>query len=85
MLVISVNLTDPYSTIPQAEIPTLIFCVFSVILAYGVKESAVLNVVFTAVNVAVLVFIIISGFIKGDINNWHISQEAILNATQQME
>ncbi|XP_067465459.1 cationic amino acid transporter 2-like isoform X1 [Thunnus thynnus] len=55
------------------------------ILAYGVKESAVLNTVFTAVNVAVLLFIIISGFIKGDIHNWRISEETILNATRQME
>ncbi|KAG7229912.1 hypothetical protein INR49_009630, partial [Caranx melampygus] len=60
-----------------------IIMLLAVILAYGVKEFAVLNIVFTAVNVAVLVFIIISGFIKGDINNWHISREAILNATQQ--
>ncbi|XP_044229654.1 cationic amino acid transporter 2-like isoform X2 [Thunnus albacares] len=55
------------------------------ILAYGVKESAVLNTVFTAVNVAVLLFIIISGFIKGDIHNWRISEETILNATRQMD
>ncbi|XP_039995299.1 cationic amino acid transporter 2-like isoform X2 [Xiphias gladius] len=38
-----------------------------------------------AVNVAVLVFIIISGFIKGDINNWRISEDTILNATRQMD
>ncbi|XP_035518823.1 cationic amino acid transporter 2-like [Morone saxatilis] len=55
------------------------------VLAYGVKESAVLNTVFTAVNITVLVFIIISGFIKGDLNNWRISQETILNATRHME
>ncbi|XP_053188638.1 cationic amino acid transporter 2-like [Scomber japonicus] len=55
------------------------------VLAYGVKESAVLNTVFTAVNILVLLFIIISGFIKGDIDNWHISEETILNATRQME
>ncbi|XP_060896799.1 cationic amino acid transporter 2-like [Labrus mixtus] len=55
------------------------------VLAYGVKESAVVNTVFTAVNVAVLVFIIIAGFIKGDISNWQISQETILNASRQME
>uniref|UniRef100_A0A8D0AB34 Zgc:175280 n=1 Tax=Sander lucioperca TaxID=283035 RepID=A0A8D0AB34_SANLU len=55
------------------------------ILAHGVKESAVVNTVFTAVNIAVLVFIIIAGFIKGDINNWYISQETILNATLHME
>ncbi|KAM6922837.1 cationic amino acid transporter 2-like [Lycodopsis pacificus] len=55
------------------------------ILAFGVKESAVINTVFTGLNVLVLVFIIISGFIKGDINNWHISREMILNATLAME
>ncbi|TMS04520.1 Cationic amino acid transporter 2, partial [Larimichthys crocea] len=55
------------------------------ILGYGVKESSVLNTVFTAVNIAILVFIIIAGFIKGDLNNWYITQEAILNATYHME
>ncbi|XP_040906251.1 cationic amino acid transporter 2-like [Toxotes jaculatrix] len=62
-----------------------IIMLLAVILAYGVKESAVLNSVFTALNVAILVFIIIAGFIKGDINNWRISQETILNAVRQME
>ncbi|KAM7408144.1 hypothetical protein PAMA_002026 [Pampus argenteus] len=38
-----------------------------------------------AVNVAVLVFIVISGFIEGDIQNWRISKETILNATREME
>ncbi|XP_063730245.1 cationic amino acid transporter 2-like isoform X2 [Eleginops maclovinus] len=55
------------------------------ILAYGVKESAVVNIIFTAVNIVVLVFIIISGFVNGDINNWRISQETILNATRLMD
>ncbi|XP_047459369.1 cationic amino acid transporter 2-like [Mugil cephalus] len=55
------------------------------ILAFGAKESAVLTMVFTAVNVTVLVFIIIAGFIKGDLNNWRISEETILNAALQME
>uniref|UniRef100_A0A673AG56 Zgc:175280 n=1 Tax=Sphaeramia orbicularis TaxID=375764 RepID=A0A673AG56_9TELE len=50
------------------------------ILAYGVKESVILNTVFTGVNVTVLLFIIIAGFIKGDINNWFISAEAVLSA-----
>ncbi|XP_049456584.1 cationic amino acid transporter 2-like isoform X2 [Epinephelus fuscoguttatus] len=55
------------------------------ILAYGVKESVIVNTGFTAVNVTVLAFIIISGFIKGDINNWRISEETILNATRDMK
>ncbi|XP_033977491.1 cationic amino acid transporter 2-like isoform X1 [Trematomus bernacchii] len=55
------------------------------ILAYGVKESAVVNIVFTAVNITVLIFIIISGYVTGDINNWRISEETILNATRLEE
>uniref|UniRef100_A0A8C6SLQ2 Zgc:175280 n=1 Tax=Neogobius melanostomus TaxID=47308 RepID=A0A8C6SLQ2_9GOBI len=50
------------------------------VLAYGVKESAILNTVFTGVNVAVLVFIIISGFIHGDVKNWRLTR-AELNST----
>ncbi|KAM4600249.1 cationic amino acid transporter 2-like [Fundulus diaphanus] len=55
------------------------------ILAYGVRESALLNTIFTAVNVVVVLFIILSGFIKGDINNWNISESFIHNITQEME
>ncbi|XP_061559196.1 cationic amino acid transporter 2 family protein [Phycodurus eques] len=50
------------------------------ILAFGVKESAVVNKVFTAVNIAVLLFIILSGFIKGDLNNWYIDEETLQNS-----
>ncbi|XP_019903628.2 cationic amino acid transporter 2 family protein [Esox lucius] len=44
------------------------------VLAFGVKESAVVNKVFTAVNTVVLFFVVIAGFIKGDIQNWCISE-----------
>uniref|UniRef100_A0A672HAQ3 Zgc:175280 n=1 Tax=Salarias fasciatus TaxID=181472 RepID=A0A672HAQ3_SALFA len=49
------------------------------ILAIGVKESAIVNAILTTMNAVVLIFIIIAGFIKGDIENWRISKEAILN------
>nr|XP_040035466.1 cationic amino acid transporter 2-like isoform X2 [Gasterosteus aculeatus aculeatus] len=55
------------------------------VLAHGVKESAVINTVFTAINVLVLIFIIIAGFIKGDLNNWRSSREVILDAILLME
>ncbi|KAG7515767.1 cationic amino acid transporter 2-like [Solea senegalensis] len=50
------------------------------ILAFGVKESAIVNKIFTAVNVLVLLFVILSGFIKGNIDNWYISEDSLLNA-----
>ncbi|XP_016360816.1 cationic amino acid transporter 2-like [Sinocyclocheilus anshuiensis] len=51
------------------------------ILAFGVKESAIVNKIFTAINMVVLVFVIITGFIKGDIGNWQITEEDIWNYT----
>ncbi|XP_016529788.1 cationic amino acid transporter 2 isoform X1 [Poecilia formosa] len=47
------------------------------ILAFGVKESATVNKLFTAINIVVLLFVILSGFIKGDINNWYINEDTI--------
>lgn len=55
------------------------------LLAFGVKESAFVNKIFTCVNVLVLVFVVISGLVKGDIQNWRVVPEDVLNATTDSE
>uniref|UniRef100_A0A8C4DNE0 Solute carrier family 7 member 3a n=1 Tax=Dicentrarchus labrax TaxID=13489 RepID=A0A8C4DNE0_DICLA len=45
------------------------------LLAFGVSESALVNKIFTGINLVVLGFVIISGFVKGDTANWNLTQE----------
>ncbi|XP_055267002.1 cationic amino acid transporter 3-like [Moschus berezovskii] len=45
------------------------------LLVLGVYESTVINKVFAGLKVLVLSFIIISGFIKGDLHNWKLTEQ----------
>ncbi|CAK7302575.1 Cationic amino acid transporter 3 [Vulpes lagopus] len=45
------------------------------LLVLGASESALVTKVFTGVNVLVLSFIILSGFIKGDLHHWQLTEE----------
>ncbi|XP_020029838.2 cationic amino acid transporter 3-like isoform X2 [Castor canadensis] len=45
------------------------------LLALGARESALVSRVFTGVNLLVLSFVALSGFIKGDLHNWQLTQQ----------
>ncbi|KAJ7310376.1 hypothetical protein JRQ81_007288 [Phrynocephalus forsythii] len=57
--------------------------VLTALLSFGVSESALVNKIFTAINLLVLTFVIIAGFIKGDVKNWNLSEEDFLNRSQE--
>ncbi|NXC62321.1 CTR3 protein, partial [Aleadryas rufinucha] len=60
----------------------ILISLLTLLLAFGVSESALVNKIFTAVNLLVLSFVIIAGFIKGDIKNWQLSEKDYVNCSQ---
>ncbi len=55
------------------------------LLAFGVSESALVNKIFTGINLIVLGFIIIAGFVKGNTANWNLTYEDFVNDTNITE
>ncbi|XDC82533.1 hypothetical protein R6Z07F_013706 [Ovis aries] len=45
------------------------------VLVLGARESTLVYKVFTVINLLVLSFVILSGFIKGDLRNWELTEQ----------
>ncbi|XP_027413301.1 high affinity cationic amino acid transporter 1 isoform X1 [Bos indicus x Bos taurus] len=59
----------------------IIIVILTGLLTLGVKESAMVNKIFTCINVLVLGFIMVSGFVKGSIKNWQLTEEDFRNTS----
>ncbi|XP_023681892.1 high affinity cationic amino acid transporter 1-like [Paramormyrops kingsleyae] len=62
----------------------IIILLLTGLLAFGVKESALVNKVFTCINVLVLFFVVVSGFVKGSKSNWILNPDEVRNSTNSL-
>ncbi|NXB01577.1 CTR3 protein, partial [Cnemophilus loriae] len=59
----------------------ILILLLTALLAIGVSESALMNKIFTVINLLVLSFVVIAAFIKGDIENWQLSEKDCVNCS----
>lgn len=54
---------------------------FSIVaLACGAKESTIINNIFTVLNLAVVLYVIITGSFLADVSNWTIPEAQVIEA-----
>lgn len=51
--------------------------IFSVAIAIGAKESSIVNNVFTFLNVSVVLFVVVVGSFKADLQNWQVPETEV--------
>ncbi|CAF1129324.1 unnamed protein product [Rotaria magnacalcarata] len=67
---------------PHADLFAMALClIITVLLIVGIKESAVLNNIFTFINLSVIALVVVVGLTKVHGHNWRISLEEIQNLT----
>ena len=80
----SMKMNIPYLS-PYPDICALmITLLLTVILSLGVKLSSRVNNVFTALNICLVIFVTITGYLNADIKNWKVDP-ATLNVTKDVE
>ncbi|XP_048197532.1 high affinity cationic amino acid transporter 1 [Perognathus longimembris pacificus] len=57
----------------------IIILLLTGVLTFGVRESAIVNKIFTCINVLVLGFIMVSGFVIGSAKNWYLTENDFWN------
>ncbi|CAH8497152.1 unnamed protein product [Heterobilharzia americana] len=72
----SLNLPGFAEYVDPLAVATIILV--TILLSVGVKESTMINNIFTVINLCVITFIIIAGLIYADINNWRVNPADVL-------
>ncbi|XP_031635114.1 high affinity cationic amino acid transporter 1-like [Contarinia nasturtii] len=60
----------------------IVTIIFSLAVAFGAKESSILNNIFTFLNLSVVLFVIIAGSFKANASNWSIPAVNVPNGTK---
>ncbi|CAH8843656.1 unnamed protein product [Trichobilharzia szidati] len=77
---LSMNLSGLSEYADPLAVATIVL--MTIFLSIGVKESTIINNVFTVINLAVIVFLIVAGLIYADIKNWMVNPNNVTyNAT----
>ncbi|XP_057568224.1 cationic amino acid transporter 3-like [Hippopotamus amphibius kiboko] len=76
----SAHMPDFLATFPDFVALGLVLLMIG-ILVLGAQVSSLVIKVFTSLNVLVPIFMIISGFIKGDLHNWQLTEQDYTSAT----
>ncbi|XP_037371497.1 cationic amino acid transporter 3-like [Talpa occidentalis] len=78
---LSLHLPPPLAKYPDFFALGLVLLLTG-ILALGGRESALVTKIFTGLNLLVLGFIITSGFIKGDVHHWRLTERDYKSAAE---